>query len=115
MEIKISAFKENGTIKLIELKGVLDLLASKEFNRQVLPVIEGGCCFLIADLTNLEFINSSGIYCLMECYAKTKEKGGYLKLVASNGRVREILDLVGITKVIPLYGALEEAKEEHLR
>lgn len=109
MEIKISELKQNPTIKVLELRGVLDLLASKEINRKLLPVIEEGGCFLLADLTGLEYINSSGIYCLMECFAKTKEKGGYLKMFAANGRVREILDLVGITKVIPLFNTLEEA------
>lgn len=109
MEIKISKLEKNPAIRLIELKGVLDLLASKEINRQLLPVIEEGSSFLVGDLSNLEYINSSGIYCLMECYAKAKEKGGYLKLFAANGRVKEILDLVGITKVIPLYQTLDEA------
>lgn len=108
MEIKITSLEQNPTIKLIKFKGVLDLLASKEVNRQLVPVIEDSSAFLVVDLTNLEYINSSGIYSLMECYAKTKEKGGYLKLYAANGRVKEILDLVGITKVIPLFETLEE-------
>ncbi len=109
MEIKISSLQQNQTIKLVQFKGVLDLLASKDVNRQLLPVIEEGSAFLIVDLTNLEYINSSGIYSLMECYAKTKERGGYLKLFSANGRVKEILDLVGITKVIPLFDTLKEA------
>lgn len=109
MEIKISRVENNPTIRLIEFKGVLDLLASKDVNRLVLRVIEEESSFLIGDLTNLEYINSSGIYSLMECFAKAKEKGGYLKLFAANGRVKEILDLVGITKVIPLYPTLDEA------
>lgn len=109
MEIKITSLEQNPTIKLIKFKGVLDLLASKEVNRQLLPIIEDSSAFLVVDLTGLDYINSSGIYSLMECYAKTKEKGGYLKLYAANGRVKEILDLVGITKVIPLFEDLEEA------
>lgn len=109
MEIKINDLPQNPTIKLIEFKGVLDRLASNEVNRQLLPVIEEQSVFLIVDLCNLEYINSSGIYCLMECFAKTKEKGGYLKLIVPNGRVKEILELVGITKVVPLFGTIDEA------
>lgn len=109
MEIKITNLERNPTIKLVKFDGVLDLLASKDVNRQLLPVIEEGSPFLVVDLSKLEYINSSGIYSLMECYAKTKEKGGYLKLFSPNGRVKEILELVGITKVIPLFETLEQA------
>lgn len=109
MEIKISTLNQNPAIKLIEFNGVLDLLASREVNRHLMPVIEEGSCFFVADLSRLEYINSSGIYCLMECFAKTQERGGYLKLFAASGRVAEILSLVGIAKVIPMYNSLEEA------
>lgn len=109
MEIKISNLPQNSTIKLIELKGVLDLLSSKELNKQLMPAIEGDSCFLIADLSKLEYINSTGISCLVECFAKAKQKGGYLKFIALNDKIKEILNLVGLTKVIPMFNTLEEA------
>lgn len=109
MEIKISNLPQNHTIKLIELNGVLDLLSSKEVCKQLLPVIEEGGCFLIADLSKLEYINSTGISCLVECFAKAKQKGGYLKFIALNDRVKETFSLVGLTKIIPMFNTLEEA------
>ena len=109
MEIKINSLPRNPTIKLIELKGVLDFISSKELYKQLVPLIEKGSCFLIADLSSLEYINSSGISCLMECLVKVKQKGGYLKFVALNDKIREILNLVGLNKVIPMFNTLEEA------
>lgn len=109
MEIKISNLPSNSTIKLIELKGVLDLLASKEVTKQLIPLIEEGSCFLIADLSKLEYINSTGISCLVECFTKVKQKGGYFKFVSLSEKIKEILGLVGLIKVIPMFDTLEEA------
>lgn len=109
MEIKIGNLPQNPTIKLIELNGVLDLISSKEVTKQLMPAIEKGNCFFIADLSKLEYINSTGITCLMECFVKVKQKGGYLKFFAFNDRIKETFELVGLTKVIPMFNTLEEA------
>lgn len=109
MEIKIGNIPQNPKIKLIELKGALDFISSKELHRQVIPVIESGNHFMIADLSKLDYINSTGISCLLECFAKAKQKGGYFRFFAINDRVKETLELVGLTKVMPIFNTLEEA------
>ncbi len=109
LEINIKDIVSRPALKLIELKGELDISGSKELAQEVLPVIQGGHCCLIADLRNLEYINSTGIYGLMCCFNKAKEKGGFLKLVAVNERVKEILEVVGMLKLLNFYDTLDEA------
>ncbi|MDD5654721.1 MAG: STAS domain-containing protein, partial [Candidatus Omnitrophica bacterium] len=57
----------------------------------------------------LSYINSTGIYNLLHCYTKAKEKGGYVKLVAVNDNIKEILDMIGVTKLLTPYPTLQDA------
>lgn len=112
IEIDIKDLNQHPSVKIVELKGELDIVGSREFTRKMLPVIEEGNFYLIVDLSNLQYINSTGIYSLMRCFTKVKENGGFLKLVEMNERVKEILEVIGITKLIPSYNTLDEALME---
>ncbi|RLE37057.1 hypothetical protein DRJ17_07355 [Candidatus Woesearchaeota archaeon] len=112
IEIEINNLPHHASLKLIKLKGELDILGSKKLMGRVNSLFEEGNFFLIADLSNLEYINSSGVCSLLHCFNKTKKKGGFLKLVAVNEYVREVLEVLGVNRIIPIYSTLDEAISE---
>ena len=109
LEITIKGLNHHHPIKLIGLKGELDFLGSKKLAQEVLPIIAEGSFYLIMDLHELDYINNTGIYGLLRCFSKVKEKGGFLKFVAINQRIKEILDMAGIMRFICIYDTLDEA------
>lgn len=109
MEINVKDLAQQPSVKLIELKGELDILGSKKLSDKLSLLIEAGHFCLIVDLHNLTYINSTGIYSLLSFFNKVKDKGGFLKLFAANERIKEILDVIGVNKLIPLYNTLQEA------
>ena len=109
ININIKDIPEQTGVKLIELNGELDTFTSQKLISEVLPLIEQGTPNLIADLSGLSYINSTGIYNLLHCYTKAKEKGGYVKLVAVNDNIKEILDMIGVTKLLTPYPTLQDA------
>lgn len=109
IEINVLDIPDYPEAKLIELKGELDVLGSNVLSRQLLSVIEGGWPKLFLDMHGLAYINSAGIHALLQCFNKAKEKGGFFRIFSANERITEILDVIGVTKILKLYANKEEA------
>lgn len=109
IDIQIKELDEQPAMKVVALKGELDILGGKEFGKIILPLIAEGNFNLISDLSQLEYINSTGIYWLMRCFSILREKGKTFKLVGIKEQIKEVLEVVGITKIIPTYTTLKEA------
>lgn len=58
---------------------------------------------MIIDLSNINFMDSSGIGLIMGRYKMVSENGGRLYLVNVGERVRKILQISGILKIIDIY------------
>jgi anti-sigma B factor antagonist len=56
----------------------------------------------VFDLSNVEFIDSSGLGILVNCLRKAQKLGGELRVVASP-RVAGIIKVVRLDQVLPLY------------
>lgn len=97
------------SVKLVELRGKMDMLNSPAFSRQILPFIDQGYRHFIINMEELEYIDSAGIYALLQCYTRIKEKKGYLRLVGLNKNIAEVLGAIGVTKILPVYKTIEEA------
>lgn len=66
--------------------------------------------FLI-DLTNVSFMDSSGIGVIIGRYKLVSSFGQRVIIVSSNPTVEKILDMSGIKKIINIYPTLEDAAE----
>lgn len=94
--------------KLIKVIGDLDKNSVVILNKAVEQDIEQGIINLIFDLSELDFIDSSGNLCFIRFYARMKYRGGSVKFFKINDKIREILELVGISKIIPSYESFEK-------
>jgi anti-anti-sigma factor len=65
---------------------------------------------VILDLSNIDFIDSSGLGALVQIAKKIKEAGGTLQIV-TNTRVTQTLKLVRLDKFLSLHNSLELALE----
>jgi anti-sigma B factor antagonist len=70
---------------------------------------------VIFDLTDVSYVDSSGVGILMMCHAKLKKAGGALHLVGVQGMVEEALAMTSVNKIVPLYStAAQAAGDFHL-
>lgn len=73
------------------------------------PVSTRPGCALIVDLTDVSFIDSTGLGVLVTALKHTREAGGSLDVVVAAPRVLKVLALTGLDVVIPLHATLDEA------
>lgn len=66
---------------------------------------------LVFDLSELDFMDSSGIGLILGRYKRIKELEGNVFIAAARPEVERIINLSGLHKIIPLYDTIEKAEK----
>ncbi|MGB7439366.1 MAG: STAS domain-containing protein [Candidatus Acidiferrum sp.] len=99
---------EDGVI--FDISGDIDLANSPEMRKVLLGEIKGKHdrkVFL--NLTNVRYIDSSGIATLVEALKASRDNGGRLILYGLNLSVREVMELSRLQKIFEIYVTEEQA------
>jgi anti-sigma B factor antagonist len=99
----------DGTAQLFTLHGSLDIATSPSVRAALLEAAEGGQHDVIVDLTNLEFLDSTGLGALIGAHKRSKEHGGRVRLVAQEGQILRLLRITGLLGVFAVYHNLDDA------
>lgn len=100
-------------ILIITLPGeTLDAGNAKILKEELAPMMQPGAK-LIFDLTQLRFVDSSGLGLLLSCLRQVHNTGGDLKLCGLNKAVRALFELVRMHRVFEIFATREEAKRSY--
>jgi anti-sigma B factor antagonist len=105
----------NPDIWLIEIDGRLDQDQAPLLENELTQLIQEAQYHLIVDLTQVHYINSAGLRCLVGTWRKAKEHGGNLWLTGLNDRLNEVFSMVGFDKVFQIYPTVSAAQEALLK
>jgi anti-anti-sigma factor len=97
-----------GDIRVLHLRGRLDLAAADEFDALLHKVIDDGFTKIILDCRDLQYVSSSGLGAFISG-AKKLGPSGTLAFAALNRHVQNVLDLTGIANLFSIYGSKEDA------
>ena len=64
---------------------------------------------ILVDLSQVAYIDSSGLWALFEGHKKASQKNGKLVLLSPNSDVRRVLDITKMSKKIEIYDSESEA------
>lgn len=92
----------------------LDASNSVEFKRDIAPVLQSQHR-VVLDLSQLRFVDSSGLGAMLSCLRQLSGKGGDLKLCAMSRQVRALFELVRMHRIFDIYGTKEEAVQAFQR
>jgi anti-anti-sigma factor len=65
--------------------------------------------FAVVDLSRVRYLDSSGCGALVAAMTRFRAAGGDLRLCAPTPQVKTLLELVRLTRVLPLHETREEA------
>lgn len=106
MEI-ISTNKGNSTI--LKLKGRLDINSVKVLKNKVSDLLKDNQIFLVVDLQDVYFVDSSGLGCLVACYRLAERASGDIRLSALTDHVRSLIELTRLHRLFDIFEASEDA------
>lgn len=105
--MKILVEQREGALVLTPLFGRLDAAAAPGFRYRAEALIRGHQ-FIILDLSQLTFIDSSGLSTLV-LLLKSVPPGSCLRLAATSARVRHVLRLTRLEMIFPSFGTIDDA------
>ena len=96
-------------ITVLALKGRLTLGESNLIREKVTQLSAAGKFKVVIDLSNVEYIDSTGLGILVICFTSLKKQGGALKLVNPNKRNVELLLLTKLHTVFEVFNEVQDA------
>jgi anti-sigma B factor antagonist len=115
-ELNIALTTENeGETLVLVLRGSLDLATAPTVRAALLDAIEKAHHNLIVDLSQLEFLDSTGLGVLIGAHRRTAERNGSFRLVISDGPISRLLNITGLIAVFSVYHSLDDARRNRRR
>ena len=103
MTLKVAS-RDASEIKILELDGRLVLGDdNKSFREQIRALLQAGNKKIILNLSNLSYIDSSGIATLVAICHTARSNGAKLKLTNVGHKVHEVLTMTKLTPVFDIY------------
>ncbi|OWZ83984.1 anti-sigma F factor antagonist [Natranaerobius trueperi] len=110
MDINVQKKGEN---LIVHLSGELDHHTSNLFREKIDRELKKGIYDnLVLDLSNLSFMDSSGIGAVLGRYKKIKSQNGQVFACGMNEQVKKLAEMSGLTKVINYYQNLSELERK---
>jgi len=94
--------------QIFRLTGLLDAFSEPTFAKVISKCIEEGPKNVILVLSQIDFVDSSGLGALVQMVKKAQNEGGTLQIV-TNARVTQTVKLVRLEKFLSLQESLEDA------
>jgi anti-sigma B factor antagonist len=108
VEFTVRAFERDGRT-VVAAAGELDVHTAPALQAELDPRSQQPHAALIVDLTDVGFIDSTGLGVLVTTLKHVREVGGTLDVVVTSTRVLKVFALTGLDVVIPLHSTLDEA------
>jgi anti-sigma B factor antagonist len=105
MQIKMTS---NSDSQVITVSGEVDLATSPELDVAIIGALESGTQSLVIDLSDVSFMDSSGLGVIVRGLKRCREADKDLDLVISNERVLKVFGITGLDQVIPIHASIED-------
>ena len=109
MNLEIESVGDVKVARVKEDKLVFPILS--HFFNKISGLIEAGADKIVIDLSQVTYIDSASIGCLMDIYRLMSERSGSLKLVGLQERVETMVSLTGLHNLVDVYREEKTALE----
>lgn len=101
--------KTMNDVEIVFLNGRLDAYNSNLVENKLDELIDSGKIKMVADLSGVEYISSSGLRVMLSSLKKLDKLGGILKLSSLQPYVKEVFEIAGFTQLFQIYDSEDEA------
>ena len=108
-DIKTVALPGGEEAKAVFLTGSIDASTNQTFEARLKDILSSGTRHALLVLTNVKYINSTGLGTIVKCVDQFREKGGDIKLVGVPSKVIALFDMLGLLALFETYDTIEAA------
>lgn len=101
--------RTEGDHTALQVAGEVDVYTAPKLREKLIELLADGHHRLIVDLSDVEFLDSTGLGVLVGGLKRVRYHDGSLALVCGEERILKVFRITGLTKVFPIYDTLEDA------
>jgi anti-sigma B factor antagonist len=98
-----------GDCAVIQVTGEVDVYTAPMLRDQIRELAAKGAVHLIADLSRVDFLDSTGLGALVGGLKRLREAGGSLALAITSARILRIFQITGLTKALAARSSVTDA------
>lgn len=106
MKIETRELKHVSVVKVV---GRVDSATAPDLEKSLQGLVDSDRNQIVLDLQETEYMSSAGLRVLVTMLKAAKKNGGDLRLSQLSLRVKEVLELAGLTPVFGIYPDVVEA------
>jgi len=107
----IATIQHNNNSHVIKLEGELDAITAEDARRVFSDVLDSYNKNVVIDMTNVTFIDSSGIGAIVYLYKRLKSNDRDLVITGLSHQPQDIISLLRIDKCIKTYATVNDYPE----
>ena len=100
---------ENDALKVDLVGDLFGELNQQEFISFIQKKVDSGVLYYVFDLSDLRYLDSSGIGLLITCLTKFRNKGGELVLLNPSNKLKELLAMTKLEAIFKIERKIEDA------
>ena len=108
-DIKTVSLPSGEDAKAVFLTGSIDASTNQTFESRLSDILSSGTRNVMLVLTNVKYINSTGLGTIVKCVDTFREKGGDIKLVGVPTKVIALFEMLGLLNLFETHDTIEAA------
>jgi anti-sigma B factor antagonist len=109
LDIQISRF---GSTPIVVLSGDIDAYTCLTLRQAVADLIDEGYFRIVINLSDVKYVDSSGLGTLVGALRRTTERNGDLVLSGASSHLRKVLNITGLDKILATFPSDRDAIKE---
>ena len=115
LDIEAGTVGEEGEITVIKLDGVVDTVSCVKLRSILDDLVDRGDTKLVIDMSNVEYVSSSGWGVFSSRIKEIRDSGGDIKIFGMDREVDNIFHLLGFDVIMRSFSILSEAIDDFER
>ena len=108
-EFRLDTVGPAGDCAVLQVTGEVDVYTAPMLRERIRELAAMGAVHLIADLGQVDFLDSTGLGVLVGGLKRLREDGGSLALVISTPRILRVFQITGLTKAFAVWPSVADA------
>ncbi|MEU4878781.1 MULTISPECIES: STAS domain-containing protein [Streptomyces] len=96
-------------VRVVSVQGEIDHDVQDVLTEALLPGDDGAPARIVADLSGVTFMDSTGINVFVTAHQAVTDTDGWVRIAGAQESVQRVLAMVGVDTLIPCHPTLEHA------
>ena len=94
---------------IVWAQGEIDVATAPDLRHELADAVSVGRCKVIVDLTQVTFMDSTGLNILVRARRAAEARGGELRLVGAGETIRRLMCITGLDQIFTIHSTIEES------